>query len=284
MTQDGKIRYDVFETLIEYQIQSGTAALIVCGSTGESVSLTDVEYASCVRFVVEAAAGRIPVLVGSGSISTAQTVERSCLAQELGADALLVVTPPYIRAPQSGLIRHFLTVADAVDLPVVLYHVPSRTACTLTPETNRILSQHPNIVALKEADTDLRNFVRTRALCGDDLAIYAGNDELIAPAIALGGIGAISVAANLCPKEIALLCGNGLAGNLDEMKRRQLVLAPLLKALSCETNPIPIKAALRMAGLPVGPCRSPLDELTEGQATLLRDTMTQMGIGEGVFS
>ena len=170
MTQEGKIRYDVFEKLIEYQIKNQTAALIVCGSTGESASLTDVEYASCIRFAVETSAGRVPIIAGSGGPSTLKTIERSRMAEELGADALLVVTPAYSRPPQEGLTRHFSAVADAANVPVVLYNVPSRTACSLAPETLRILAEHPRIAAVKEADRDLGSLLKTRSFCKDLLA------------------------------------------------------------------------------------------------------------------
>ncbi len=283
MTQEGKIRYDVFEKLIEYQIKNQTAALIVCGSTGESASLTDVEYASCIRFAVETSAGRVPIIAGSGGPSTLKTIERSRMAEELGADALLVVTPAYSRPPQEGLTRHFSAVADAANVPVVLYNVPSRTACSLAPETLRILAEHPRIAAVKEADRDLGSLLKTRSFCKDLLAVYAGNDDLIAPCFSLGAIGAISVAANLCPKEMALLCQAGLDGEFSVLTKRQIAVSPLLDALSCAVNPIPIKEALNLAGLPVGPCRIPLTPLSRDQRNVLYEMIEKLGIRKEWF-
>jgi len=271
MTQDDKINYDVLEKLIEFQINNGTSALIVCATTGESSTLTDVEYASLIRFAKDTAKGRIPIIAGSGTNSTTATIKKCKTAEKMGADALLVVTPYYNRPTQDGLWAHFKAVSEASSLPVILYDVPSRTGISLEADTAAKLSELDNIVGLKAASTDLKVLSQIRFLCGDKLSIYSGNDELTAPIFSLGGIGAISVAANICPKEFSRLCESGLDGDLKILSERQVALTPLFNALSCSVNPVAIKELMCIAGIPVGGLRLPLCGLSEEMRNTLRE-------------
>lgn len=271
MTQDGEINYDVLKKLIEFQIKNGTSALIVCATTGESSTLTDVEYASLIRFSKDTAKGRVPVIAGSGTNSTASTIKKCETAEKMGADALLVVTPYYNRPTQEGLLGHFKAVSEASSVPIILYDIPARTGISLESETAEKLSEFDNIVGLKAASSDLKTVAQIRYLCGDKLHVYSGNDELIAPIFSLGGIGAISVAANLFPKEFSELCKSGLDGDLKTLSKSQIALSPLFNALSCSVNPIAIKELMCLSGIPVGGLRSPLCSLNEEKIDILRE-------------
>lgn len=285
MTQEGEINYDVLKKLIEFQIKNGTSALIVCATTGESSTLTDLEYASLIRFAKDTAKGRVPVIAGSGTNSTASTIKKCETAEKMGADALLVVTPYYNRPTQEGLFEHFKAVSLASSLPVILYDVPSRTGINLETSTAAKLSKFDNIVGLKAASTDLRALSQTRYLCGDELSIYSGNDELTSSIFSLGGIGAISVAANICPKEFSELCKAGLDGDLKSLSERQIALTPIFNALSCSVNPVAIKEMMCLAGIPVGGLRSPLCGLSEERRAILREFADENNLdARGYFS
>ena len=258
MNDDFSVNYQALGRLLDQLIQEGADAVIPCGTTGESSTLTQEEYARVVAFTVERVNRRVPVIAGAGSNSTAHAVARSKLAANLGADALLHVTPYYNKASQEGLVRHFTAVADATSLPVILYAVPSRTGVTIAPETCQRLAQHPHIAGIKEASGNLSAIARIRALCGDQLPVYSGNDDQIVPIMALGGVGVISVLANLLPAQTHRLCQYCLDSDYPQAARLQLELLGLCSALFADVNPIPVKEALNLLGREAGPCRLPL--------------------------
>lgn len=258
MTQDGLINTDVLMQLIEVQIAAGTDAILVCGTSGEAATLTAEERRQVLACAVRTVHGRVPLLAGTGSNDTRRAIALSREAQELGADALLVVTPYYNKASQEGLVRHFTAVADSVTLPVLLYNVPSRTGVNLRPETYRLLAQHPRIVGAKEAGGDIAALAATRRLCGDELWIYSGNDDQIVPVLSLGGAGVISVLANVAPALTHALCAAWFAGDCRQAMELQLRADPLIRALFADVNPIPVKCALNLLGFAAGPCRLPL--------------------------
>lgn len=262
MKSDYSIHYEKLRALINLQIAEGTDAIVICGTTGESSTMTDEEHMECIRFTVECAKGRVPVIAGAGSNDTAYAVAMSKHAKEAGADALLHVTPYYNKTSQRGLVRHFETIADATDLPIILYNVPSRTGVNILPETYLELAKHPNIVATKEASGNIAQIAQTAALCGDSLSIYSGNDNEIVPILALGGKGVISVLSNVLPKATHDICRLFFQGNLAESLELQLQYMPLIQALFMDVNPIPVKEALNMMGQQCGPCRLPLIGMT----------------------
>ncbi|MBE6897040.1 MAG: 4-hydroxy-tetrahydrodipicolinate synthase [Ruminococcaceae bacterium] len=266
--KDLSVNYDKLGELIEYQIKNNTDAIIICGTTGEASTLTDDEHKDCIRFAVEKVAGRVPVIAGTGSNDTAYAIELTRYAKEVGADAYLNVTPYYNKTTQRGLIKHFTAIADAVELPAILYNVPGRTGMTIAPETYKELCKHPNIVATKEASGKVDDVVRIRDLCGDDLDIYSGEDGLITPMLSLGAKGVISVLSNIKPQETHDICETYFRGNISASAALQIKYSKLIDALFCETNPIPVKAALNILGFDVGECRLPLYEM--GEANLAR--------------
>lgn len=263
MNQDGSINFNHLATLVDWQIKNKTDAIIVCGTTGESSTMSDNEHIECIRVAVEAAAGRVPVIAGAGSNDTSYAVWMSKQAQKMGADGLLLVTPYYNKTSQKGLIKHFTTVADATDLPIILYNVPSRTGMTIKPETYFELSKHPNIVATKEASGDLSAIAATMALCGDNLHLYSGNDDQIIPLMSLGGKGVISVLSNIAPVDTHNICQLYLDGNVAEAAKLQLDYIDLIQAIFADVNPIPVKEAVNLMGMSAGPCRLPLDTLDD---------------------
>lgn len=256
--QNGAINFDVLEQLIEYQISHHTDALIIAGTTGEAPTLTDSEYRELVSNAVYITNGRIPVIAGSGSNHTKTAVNRSLIAKEAGADALLIVTPYYNKTSQSGLVHYFTTCAEAAKLPVILYNVPSRTGVNILPQTCFILSKHPYITALKDATGNLTQMMDTILLCKDDLDIYSGNDDLIVPMLSLGSKGVISVISNLLPKETHDICAFYENGKTAESKKLQFELLPLIHALFADVNPVPVKEVFHFLDIPVGSCRLPL--------------------------
>ena len=277
MTPDS-IDLPALDRLIDRQLDAGTDALIVCATTGEGATLTYAERRAVIVRSIERAAGRVPVIVGTGSNNTASAAALSREACTMGADGVLVVTPYYNKATQRGLIRHFTAVADAIDCPLIVYNVPSRTGVSCTAETYAALAQHPNIVGVKEASGSFALIQDTRNLCGDGFSVWSGNDEDTAAVCALGGVGVISVAANLVPHEMHELVQLCLADRLLEAGRMQLRLAPLIRALFCEVNPIPIKTALAQLGLCGAALRLPLCEMgVENRDALLR-AMAEYGI------
>ena len=254
------VDYDRFGRVIDWQIEQGINALVIAGTTGEGSTLTDEEHRAVVKYSVERVAGRVPVIAGTGSNDTAYAIELSRYAQAVGVNAVLLVTPYYNKCTQLGLVAHYTKIADAINVPAILYNVPPRTGVDIKPETYAKLSKHPNIVAAKEANGDLTSILRTRKLCGDDLAIYSGNDDQTIPILSLGGSGVISVLSNVAPRDTHLICQNYFDGKTDEASRMQIDYCDLIDALFCEVNPIPVKVAMRLLGWNVGELRMPLCE------------------------
>lgn len=270
------IDYPALEKMINYQIENGTDAIIICGTTGESSTLSDTEHRNAISFAVKTAAGRIPVVAGTGSNDTAYFLELSQFAKEAGVDGILAVTPYYNKCSQEGLIKHFEYVADRVDLPMILYNVPSRTGVNILPETCLALSKHPNIVAIKEASGNISQIMKIAALCGDDLKIYSGNDDQIVPILALGGIGVISVLANPLPRETHDICQLWFDGKTEESLALQKAMLPLVEALFCDVNPIPAKEAMYLLGYCDGSLRLPLTRISGNNAVKLHQEMLKL--------
>ena len=257
LTKDG-VDYEAFARLIEWQINEGIDAIVVAGTTGEGSTLTDEEHKEAIAFCVKQVAGRVPVIAGTGSNDTAYAIELTEFACRAGADALLLVTPYYNKATQRGLIESFRAIADRSTKPCILYNVPSRTGCNLTPASAAILAEHPNIVGIKEASGNISQIAELAALVGDKLDIYSGNDDQIVPILSLGGKGVISVLSNIMPKETSLMCKYFFDGDILKSRELQLRLLPLVNALFCEVNPIPAKAAVSAMGFGENYLRLPL--------------------------
>jgi len=260
-THSGDINFVEFGKIIDDQIANDTDAIIVTGTTGESATMSDAEHKAAIKFAVERVNKKIPVIAGTGSNDTDFAIQLSQYAENVGADALLVVTPYYNKCTQSGLVLHYAKIADSVNLPIILYNVPSRTGVSIQPETYLQLSKHPRIVATKEASGDLSAILKTRKLCGDDLAVYSGNDDQIVPILSLGGKGVISVLSNVAPKDTHKICQLYFDGKVEEAAKLQIDYCDLIDALFCEVNPIPVKAAMKLLGWNVGPLRMPLSEI-----------------------
>lgn len=258
INDDGSINYDQLGNLIEFQIENDTDAIITCGTTGESAVLNHEEHCDVMRYTVEKVNKRVPVIAGTGSNDTRYAIELTKDAQRLGADAILSVTPYYNKTSQQGLITHFTAIADCVDIPIILYNVPGRTSCNIQPATYKTLSAHPNIVATKEASENISAIAKTIALCGDDLDVYSGADDQTVPIMALGGLGIISVASNIIPKEMHTIAQLMLDGKYKEAAKMHLEYLELMTVLFTDVNPIPIKAAMNLMGLDCGKCRLPL--------------------------
>ncbi len=278
MNGDGSVNYAVLGELIEMQIAGGTDAVIICGTTGESSTLSDEEHRECIRYTIEKVNKRIPVIAGTGSNDTAYAVELSKDAEEMGADALLVVTPYYNKTSQKGLVAHYTAIADAVNIPMILYNVPSRTGVNISLDTYKTLAEHKNIAAAKEASGNISAIARLIAECGDKLDVYSGNDDQIVPIMALGGKGVISVLSNILPKEtheIAKLC---LENNCLEAAKLSAKYLELANSLFIDVNPIPVKEALNMMGIAAGPCRLPLCGMDESKRELLAASLRKAGL------
>lgn len=261
-TKDG-INFEEFGKLIEMQIENGVKALIVCGTTGEAATMTKEERNEVIKFAVEKTNGRIPVIVGTGANNTNVAIELSKEAEELGADGLLVVTPYYNKATQEGLVLHYTKIAESVKLPIILYSVAGRTGVNILPETVLKLSKIDNIVAIKEASGNLSQIAKIKSLCGDNIQIYSGNDDQIAPIYSVGGIGVISVLSNIFPKQTSEMCETLNEGDFKKGSKMQLEFIEMVEALFCEVNPIPVKYALNKIGIDGGIPRLPLTELTD---------------------
>ncbi len=272
------VDYDALESLIDWQLDSGIDALVILGTTGEPSTLSGSERSAILECAAARIAGRVPLIAGTGSNDTRRAADQSREAQRLGADALLVVTPYYNRASRAGLMAHFTAVADAVDLPVILYNVPGRTGVNLSPETVAELAKHPNLCAVKEAGGSIRAFTDLARLCGEGVAIYCGNDDMILPAMALGARGAISVAANVIPSEMHDMTADWLRGEAKRCLDAQVEHLPLIDALFSDVSPIPVKAALSMMGRIENTLRLPLCPLDEEKAARLREAMEKAGI------
>ena len=269
LTKDG-IDYEQFGRLIEWQIAEGIQAIVAVGTTGEGSTLTDAEHKEAIRFCVEKVAGRVPVIAGTGSNDTAYAIELTKFSCEVGADAMLLVTPYYNKATQRGLIESFKAIADASTKPCILYNVPSRTGCNLLPSSVVALADHPNIVGIKEACGDISQVAQLCALVGDKIDVYSGNDDQIIPILSLGGKGVISVLSNIMPAATQKMCQDYMSGNVEAARRAQLELLPLINALFCEVNPIPVKAAVAAMGYCENYLRLPLTTMEpEHEATLL---------------
>lgn len=277
LTKDG-IDYDKFRALTEWQIAEGIDAIVVCGTTGESSTLTDEEHREAIKFMVDTVAGRVPVIAGTGSNDTAYACELTEYACAVGADAVLTVTPYYNKATQKGLVRSFTEIADHSTKPVILYNVPSRTGVNILPATCDALADHPNICAIKEASGNISQIAETAALTKGRLDIYSGNDDQTVPIMALGGKGVISVVSNLLPKETAEMCSRFFSGDLAGSTEIQLKLLPLINALFCEVNPIPVKAAMAAMGYCENYLRLPLTEMEEANRQKLLNLMREQGI------
>ena len=277
MTSTG-IDYDALGRFIDFQIESGINALVPNGTTGENATIEPEDQTALIRYTVERAAGRVPVIAGTGTNNTAHVIENTKRACQTGADAVLVVTPYYNKATQSGLIAHFTAVADVSTLPVILYNVPGRTGCNLQPNTVAILAEHPNIVGLKEASGNMSQFMEIMQLCGDKLAIYSGEDALTVPMMSIGCKGAISVLSNVVPAKAVAMTNAALAGNYEEAARLQLEMLPLINALFSQINPIPAKAAVSAMGYGADILRMPLTPMEEPFRSNLFAEMKKLGV------
>ena len=274
----GMIDYYAMDRLLDHQLEGGTDAIIVCGTTGESSTMSYHERMRTIEHCVDYLSGRVPVIAGSGSNSTENAVALSRDARRAGANGLLVVTPYYNKATQAGLIRHYQVIADAVDIPLILYNVPSRTGVNIQPETYAALAKHPNIVGTKEANGDLGSVQKTLSLCPKEFTVWSGNDDDTVPICALGGKGVISVAANILPAEIKKLTRMCLEQNFSAAGKLQIHLKALIDMLFCEVNPIPVKTAMAMLGLSSGELRLPLCPPTEEHKELIRNTLAEYGL------
>ena len=276
--QNGNINYDAFGKLIDAQIAAGVDAVCVCGTTGESATMSIREHIAAVEFCVKRVNHRVKVIAGAGSNDTSAAVYLSQHAQDSGADALLHVTPYYNKASQTGLIKHYEYIADRVDLPIILYNVPSRTGVSFTAETYKVLSQHPNINGVKEASGNFSLLAHTLAICGDDFYVWSGNDDQVVPMMSLGAKGVISVVANIAPEVMIQMTHLCLEGKFDQAAALQLGYMDFIDALFLEVNPIPIKAAMNLAGYDIGSLRLPLCDMSDGPLDTLRQSMVKVGL------
>ena len=278
MHADGRVNYEELGRIIEDQIARHTDAIVICGTTGESPTLDHDEHTECIRYTVQKAAGRVPVIAGTGSNDTRYAIQLSQQAQQDGADALLLVTPYYNKSSQAGLAAHYTAIAQAVDLPCILYNVPSRTGCNLQPATLAQLAKLPNINAVKEASGNIAQVAEIAALCGDELNIYSGSDDQIVPLLALGGKGVISVLSNVAPQFTHDLCAKWFAGDTAGSLAMQLQAMPLCKALFADVNPIPVKWAMNRLGWQAGACRLPLVEPSPAVQQQLEAALREFGL------
>ena len=278
MNTDGSVNYAVLGEMIEMQIAGKTDAIIICGTTGESSTLSDEEHRECIRYTIEKVNKRVPVIAGTGSNDTAYAIELSKDAEAMGADGLLLVTPYYNKTSQRGLIAHYTAIADAVNIPIILYNIPSRTGVTIALDTFTVLAEHKNIAAVKEASGNISAIAKIIAECGDKLDVYSGNDDQIVPIMALGGKGVISVMSNVAPEvthTIAQLCLDNNFPEAASLSAKYLSLANT-DGLFLDVNPIPVKEALNMMGIAAGPCRLPLYEMEDAKKEKLRKVLTDL--------
>ena len=280
MHEDGSVNYEKLEEILEFQIANSTDAVIICGTTGESSTMTHGEHLKTIKFAVDKVAKRVPVIAGTGSNCTETAIMMSKEAASYGVDALLVVTPYYNKATQKGLIAHYTAIANAVpETPIIMYNVPSRTGCNLQPATVAALVKNvKNIVGIKAARGDLSQIAKMMSMAGEDLELYSGNDDQILPIMSLGGLGVISVLSNVAPKQTHDIVMKFMEGDTREAARLQLEAIPLINALFCEVNPIPVKTAMNMMGMEVGPLRMPLCEMEESNKETLAKAMKDYGL------
>lgn len=278
MNNNGEVNFPKLKELIEFQLANDTDAIIICGTTGEASTLTDEEQLECVRYTAEVVAKRVPVIAGAGSNDTRHAIELAKGCQEAGADAVLVVTPYYNKTTQKGLIQHYTAIANSIDIPVILYNVPSRTGLNIAPQTCYELSKVKNIIGIKEASGNFSNIVEIAALCGPDFDIYSGNDDQIVPILALGGKGVISVLSNVAPKDTHDMVMKFHAGDVKGAAALQCKTIELVNALFCEVNPIPVKTALNLMGFEVGPCKAPLCDMEPKNLETLKTALKNYGL------
>lgn len=277
--ENKEVNYEKFAELIEFQIAGGTDAIIVCGTTGESSTLTHEEHLDVIRYCVEKVAGRVPVVAGTGSNCTETAIYLSTEAEKYGVDGLLLVSPYYNKATQKGLYQHYKAIADSVKIPCILYNVPSRTGCNIAPETVvKLCKEVENIVGVKEASGNLSQIVKLMSMADGQVDLYSGNDDQILPLLALGGKGVISVLSNVAPKQTHDICAKFFAGDIEGSAAEQYRAIPLCNALFCEVNPIPVKKALNLMGKEVGSLRPPLTDMEDENAAKLEKAMKEYGI------
>jgi len=276
--KNGGIDFEAFEKLIKFQLENNTDSIIVAGTTGESATMSDSEQLSAIEFVVKKVAGKVPVIAGTGSNNTVHCIHMSQAAEKLGVDGLLVVTPYYNKTSPHGLVRHFMDVADSVNIPIIVYNVPSRTGMNVSAEALCEMSKHQNIVAIKEASGDLSLATKMMKLCGGTVDLYSGNDDVVLPLLAIGGKGVISVAANVVPQQMHDLVAKFVGGDIEGSREIQLDLINLIDALFVETNPIPVKTALNLMGYDVGELRPPLYDMSEKNFAILSNAMKDSGL------
>ena len=268
--EDGSVNFEELERLIEFQIENKTDALVICGTTGEASTMTDEEQVETIKFSVEKTNGRVPVIAGAGSNDTRHGINLAKMCEDVGADGLLEVTPYYNKTSQRGLYEHYKVIAEAVNIPIILYDVPGRTSMSIAPQTVKELAEIDNIVGLKDASGNLSYAAEVRNLVGENFDVYSGNDDVVVPLMSIGGIGVISVLANIYPRLVHDMCQNFLDGNIKEAGRIQVNNKKLIDALFVEPNPIPIKAAMNMMGYNVGGLRLPLYEAADSTKELLK--------------
>ena len=279
MNDDLTVNYAKLDEILEWQIAHGTDAIVICGTTGESATLSEEEHMAVVKHCVETVNHRIPVIAGTGSNSTYTAINLSKEAESYGVDAVLVVTPYYNKATQDGLKRHYTEISDAIHTPIIMYNVPSRTGCNIKPETAAYLCHNAeNVRGIKEASGDISQIAKVKELCGDDIELYSGNDDQVIPIMSLGGLGVISVLSNVAPQYTHDMCASMLNGDMKKGCSMQLKALELIRALFCEVNPIPVKTALNMMGFNVGPLRGPLYGMSEADQEVLRKALIDFGI------
>ncbi|NMM64056.1 4-hydroxy-tetrahydrodipicolinate synthase [Clostridium sp. P21] len=276
--KDGCVDFKKLEELLEWHIKSGTDAIVVCGTTGEGSTMSEQERKEAIKFTVDVVKKRIPVIAGTGSNNTAASINMSKWAESIGVDGLLVITPYYNKTTQKGLIEHFKAIATSVKSPIIIYNVPGRTGLNILPKTLKVLCELDNIVAVKEASGNISQIAQIKALCGDKLDIYSGNDDQIVPIMALGGIGVISVLANVIPKDTHDMCELFLNGKVKEALKIQLDSLALTNALFIETNPIPVKTAMNVLGMNVGNLRLPLCDMAKDNLDVLKKELKNYGL------
>lgn len=279
MKEDLTINYDKLDEMLEEQIAEGTDAIIICGTTGESATMTEAEHSEAIRFTVERVNHRIPVIAGTGSNCTRTAIELSKEAEKDGADGLLLVTPYYNKATQNGLIAHYTEICNEVKIPAIVYNVPSRTGCNIQPQTlAHLVKNVDNIVGVKEASGNIGAAAQIMHLCDGNIDLYSGNDDQVIPLLSLGGIGVISVLSNVAPRYVHEMVAKYLNGDMETSLKMQLDALPICDALFCEVNPIPVKTAMNMMGKDVGPLRAPLTEIEPAHKALLEKVMKDFGI------
>ncbi len=279
--RNNKVDFDAYGALIDFQIASGTAAIVVCATTGEAPTLADDEHHACIDYAVQRVAGRIPVIAGSGSNDTQHAVDMSNYAKNAGADAVLMVTPYYNKPTQRGLLKQYTYIAERVDLPIILYNVPSRTSVCLSAPVYEELAKFPNINGVKEASGDFALVNDIFHRCGDELNVWAGNDDITVPILAMGGCGVISTAANIIPRVMTEICAKWFSGAHSEAALLQREYYDVLRDLFIETNPIPVKTAVNLMGMPGGDWRLPLCEMSDDNLAKLKKTLARHGLIAG---